>query len=121
MATYTGDCIFCGQSKMVIGGESLTEDKINELATLQCDCDEAQYLQKIERKKTYAEANVRRLFQEDCPGLAKMIMETVDGLAHQRIKKVNITNAEGVKATLTAKENSIKVERTEVLKKSLED
>lgn len=50
-----------------------------------------------------------------------MIMETVDGLAHQRIKKVNITNAEGIKATLTAKENSIKVERTEVLKKSLED
>lgn len=58
---------------------------------------------------------------EDCPGLAKILIETVDGLAHQKVKKVNITNADGVKATLTAKENSIKVERTEVLKRSLED
>lgn len=39
----------------------------------------------------------------------------------QRIKKLTVTTREGIRATLTAKENSIKVERTEVKKSSLED
>ena len=121
MAQHTGCCIYCGQTQLVVGGETMTEDDINKQATLQCNCDEAQFLQKIEQKKTYAEANVKRLFADDGQALTAMLLETVPLLACQKVRKFTATTAEGIKATLTAKENSIKVERTEVKKSALED
>lgn len=121
MAQYTGCCIYCGQTQLVVAGEDLTEDEINKLATLQCNCDEAQALQKIEQKKTYADANIKRLFENDGAGLKQIMLSATGCLAAQNIKKISITTAEGVRATLTAKENSIKCERTVTDKKSLED
>jgi len=121
MAQFTGACIYCGQTQLVVGGEELTEDEINKLATLQCNCDEAQALQKMEQKKTYAEANIKRLFTDDGQLLVETLLKVVQPLACQRIKKLSVTTSEGIRATLTAKENSIKVERTEVKKSALED
>ena len=121
MAQYTGCCIYCGQTQLVVAGEDLTEDEINKLATLQCNCDEAQALQKVEQKKTYAEANIKRLFEGDCAGLRHVLLESTGCLAAQNIKKITVTTADGVRETLTAKENSIKCERTVTDKKSLED
>ena len=121
MAHYTGCCIYCGQLANVVAGEGLTEDEVNKLATLQCNCDEAQALQKVEQKKTYAEANIKQLFENDGAGLKHVLLEACGCLAAQNIKKISITTADGVKATLTAKENSIKCERTVTDKKSLED
>lgn len=121
MAQYTGCCVYCEQTQLVVAGEDLTEDEINKLATLQCNCDEAQALQKVEQKKTYAEANIKRLFEGDCAGLRHVLLESTGCLAAQNIKKITVTTADGVRATLTAKENSIKCERTVTDKKSLED
>lgn len=122
MAQYTGCCIYCGQiTAGITAGEGLTEDEVNKLATLQCNCDEAQALQKVEQKKTYAEANIKQLFENDGAGLKHILLEACSCLAAQNIKKISITTSEGVRATLTAKENSIKCERTVTDKKSLED
>lgn len=120
MAEYMGACVYCGQAQLVVGHE-LDETEVNKLATLQCNCDEAQALQKMEQKKTYCEANIKRLFTDDGALLVQTLLEVVQPLACQRIKKLTATTTEGIRATLTAKENSIKVEHTEVKKSSLED
>ena len=121
MAQYTGCCIYCGQTKLITAGEGLTDDEVNKLAILECNCDEAQAVQKVEQKKTYAEANIKRLFAEDGESFTEMLLSMVDGLAKQNIKKISAVSAMGIRAQLTAKENSIKVERTEVKKSALED
>ncbi len=122
MAQYMGSCKYCGQKTAgIIAGDNATEEEINKLATLQCNCNEAQAFQKVEQKKTCAEANIKQLFKDDGTKLKHALLEACDGLASQNIKKVTITTAEGVRATLTSKENSIKCERTVTDKKSLED
>ena len=121
MEQVTGCCVYCGQTKIVVGGDDMTEEQIDKQATLQCDCDEAQWLQRAARKKTYADANIKRLFADDGQMILNMLLELTEPLALQRIKKFTATTEEGIRATLTAKENSIKVERTEVKKSSLED
>lgn len=121
MPQFTGACVYCGQAQLVVGGETMTEEEINKQATLQCNCDEAQFLQKVEQKKTYAEANIKQLFENDGAGLKHILLEACSCLAAQNIKKITVTTADGVRATLTAKENSIKCERTVTDKKSLED
>lgn len=121
MAQYTGCCIYCGQTKLVVGGDELTQEEIDKIATLQCGCDDAQALQKIEQKITYAQANIERLFAADGGAVMEVLLNAVEPLACQRIKKATLVTGEGIRATLTAKENSIKVERVETNKKALED
>lgn len=121
MAQHMGACIYCGQTQMVTGGEDLTPEEIDKLATLQCNCDAAQALQKLEQKKTYAEANVRTLFENDGSAAVDLLLRAVTPLASKNIKKLSLVTTDGVKATLTAKENSIKVERTVTDHSALED
>lgn len=118
---YTGTCIYCKQTRIVRAGDGLTQEEADKLATLECSCDEAQTLQKIEQKKTYAEANVSKLFAGDGAAAVEVMLHAVAPLACQKIKKLTLTTADGVKATLTAKENSIKVERVVTDRSALED
>lgn len=121
MAQFTGACVYCGQTQLVVGGETMTEEEINKQASLQCNCDEAQFLQKVEQKKTYAAANIKRLFENDGQAALQVMLNAVEPLACQKIKKLSLVTGEGIRATLTAKENSIKVERVEIEKSALED
>lgn len=121
MAQHMGACVYCGQTQMVVGGDDLTPEEVDKLATLQCNCEGAQMVQKIEQKKTYAEANVRKLFDDDGKAAVDVMLRAVDPLARRQIVKLSLTTIEGVKATLTAKENSIKVERIVTDRSALED
>lgn len=47
-----GACRFCGQIKLVEALEEFNEDELNELATEQCNCYEAQnYISRLYRKE----------------------------------------------------------------------
>lgn len=47
-----GACKFCGQIKLVEALEEFNEDELNELATEQCNCYEAQnYTSRLYRKE----------------------------------------------------------------------
>lgn len=117
---YTGHCIYCGQNKILAAGEGLSEEEINRLATMECNCIDAQVVQRIDQRKNYAEANIKKLFDSDI-SIKDLALNSIELLASQRIKKISITSAEGVKATLTARENSIKCERFIINKQTLED
>ena len=121
MAEITGSCICCGQVQIVAGGDEMTYDQVNHQATLQCDCEGAQWLQKVEEKKSKAAENIQRLFEEDGQEFVEMLLLLVSPLALKEISKFTATTAAGIKATLTAKEKSIKIERTETKKSCLED
>ena len=121
MEQHTGACMFCGQTQVVMMGDGATLDQIDKMATMQCVCEEAMIYKRNEQKKTYAEANVKKLFESDGTGLQKVLMEAIEHLAKKNIVKITITTKEGVKATLTARENSIKCERALTDKKVLED
>ena len=58
-----GACRFCGQIKLVEALEEFNEDELNELATEQCNCYEAQnYISKLYRKEK-ADFRIEELFR----------------------------------------------------------
>lgn len=121
MELFKGACIYCGQIQLINGGEGMSDEEVNKAATMECNCDAAQLYQKNERKKNYAEANIKELFAEDGEAVQRALLDIVPALAWRQLTKVSITTQEGIKATLTGKEASIKVERTEVNKSALEN
>ena len=121
MKEQTGVCRFCGQIQMVKAGDGLTEEELDRLATLQCGCDEAIAIQKVEQKKTYAESNIKQLFAEDGKAFVDVMIAAAGSLANKSIKKMTLVNEQGIRATLTAKENTIKIERVITDKSVLED
>lgn len=57
-----GACRFCGQIKLVEALEEFNEDELNELATEQCNCYEAQnYISRLYRKEK-ADFRIEELF-----------------------------------------------------------
>lgn len=116
-----GCCKFCGQIGSVVTGEDLTEDMIGHLVTMQCRCDEAREYQKIEQKKTYAEGNINKILEEDGDTIRQICLGMVDALARQTITKVSVTTLKGIRVMMTGKANSIKIERIETIKESMED
>lgn len=121
MMEYTGACRFCGQLKMVKGGDGLTQEEVDRLAALECACDDAQYFQMIERKKAYAEANIRKVLETDGENVRAACMGMVQQLAEQKIRKISLQTDNGINITMTAKEKSIRIERKETKKTAMED
>lgn len=118
---HIGVCKYCGQTQLVKGGAEMTEEQINKAAALQCNCEGAQTFQNAENKITQAESNVKAVFAEEGPQLIKALTALLPDLAWKRITKVSLVTGEGIRATLTAKDSTIKVERTETIKTTAED
>ena len=116
-----GYCRFCGQGIGVVIGETATTDKINLAATMECGCDEARAFQATERKKTYAEANIRALLEEEPESIRQYCIGLIKPFAEETITKVKLTTRDGIVITMTAKEKSIKIERDEHIKAVKED
>lgn len=116
-----GACKFCGQQRMITSKNDMTPEQLEYVVTLECECDEAMAFKAIESKKNYAASNIKVLFSKDGMTVMNLLLDHVDALARQTIKKVTIVTADGVRGTLTAKESTIKVDRTETIKESMED
>lgn len=121
MKQYQACCSYCGQMQIISAGEGMKGEELNKLATMQCTCEEALAFQKVEQKKTYAEANIKQLFAEDGKAFTDVMIAAAGSLASKSIKKMTLVNQQGIRATLTAKENTIKIERTFTDKSILED
>ena len=117
---YQGECMYCHQMHFVHGGDGMNQGEVDKLATLQCDCDEAKAYQEVEQRKTYADANVKELF-DDCGAIKDVLLKMTGIVAAKDILRVSITDGNGVQGKMTIRDSKIKVERVEIERKSLED
>lgn len=112
-----GACRFCGQIKLVEALEEFNEDELNELATEQCNCYEAQdYISRLYRKEK-ADFRIEELFGSgNKPELTDARMQmlhqaagyVVDGIAEK--VTVEVTGELKMMVSETAKGN-IKINR----------
>ena len=107
--------------KLVRGGANLTDEQVNKLATLKCDCEEAAHYQKIEKKMTYAEANIKNILSADGEMALKACISLVHPLAEQKLRKATLLFDTGIQVQMEGKEKTIKITRKEIIKKVLED
>ena len=121
-----GACRFCGQIKLVEALEEFNEDELNELATEQCNCYEAQnYISRLYRKEK-ADFRIEELFGSgNKPELTDARMQmlhqaagyVVDGIAEK--VTVEVTGELKMMVSETAKGN-IKINRKTTVQRAAE-
>lgn len=123
----TAPCRFCGQMVQFMGDKDLTEPQAQEIATTNCDCDEAVEYQKEKNRKENALKNVQKLFGEDAPSdkrirddIVKILTAAVEEIYTGGLAKATLNLRGGVKASVSQNsKGEINVERTETRKQKL--
>ncbi len=89
-----GTCRYCGQRSMTKADPTATQADINELVTLQCNCDEAFQYQRMNQQIALNEEGINKMF-----GASKYPEEVRDFL-RQALKIVASASADSVKVML---------------------
>lgn len=111
-----GTCRYCGQRSMTKADPTATQADINELVTLQCNCDEAFQYQRMNQQIALNEEGINKMF-----GAAKYPEEVRDFL-RQALKIVASASADSVKvmlwddtmATVKIQKGKLNIERKRV-------
>lgn len=98
----TGACRFCGQSIIVEDGAGMTDPQLEEAATMACECEKATAYRETETRRKVAKKRVEELFGEEAKekqsdDVKKIILDAVDAVCDQKIRKVVITIRAGLK------------------------
>lgn len=126
LVEQTGYCRFCGQAGIVRTMQGWGEERINEDATLNCQCEAAQNYSKAVARKQKAKQRINELFGEKAEKpLKNSVVElllTVDAIEDKAMKGITVDAGHGTRAKVSkmAKE-SIKVERSENKKTTYEE
>ena len=97
---FLGACKFCGQiiAGTVIEGAD-TQEQANIKATMNCGCSDARELQKKEKQKKNAKANIKKLFVLDNEAfesmqdesLIQMMYAAVDNISEDKLDSVTFS------------------------------
>lgn len=123
----TAPCRFCGQMVQFMGDDDLTEPQAQEIATMNCSCDEAADYQKEKNRKENALKNVEKLFGGEAPqdkrireDIVKLLKAAVEEIYTGGLAKVTLNLRGGVKASVSKNsKGEINVERTDTRKQKL--
>lgn len=106
MATQTGHCRFCGQSRMIEHEDTLTEPQLEETATLQCECEQAMAYKEQANRRSTAKQRVNELFGDGAGDLKQpeavltIILKTVDAICDKKMKAATITIRSGLRCRI---------------------
>lgn len=123
----TAPCRFCGQMVQFAEDGDLTEPQAQEMATMNCSCDDAVEYQKEKNRKENALKNVEKLFGREAPqekrireDIVKLLRAAVEEIYTGGLAKVTLNLRGGVKASVSQNsKGEINVERTETQKQKL--
>lgn len=123
----TAPCRFCGQMIQFEGDSDLTDPQAQEIATMNCECEEAVRYQREKNRKENALKNVSTLFGEGAvkekrvgDGILNILRAAVEEVYTGEIARVTLNLRGGVKASISQNaKGEINVERMETKKQKL--
>lgn len=125
--SQTGYCRFCGQGGVVHTMMGWGQDEVNEAVTCRCQCEEAKKYAESKERVQKAKSRIEELFSSTAEkpidqSVVNIMFRAVDAIEEKAMKGITIDVGQGIKARVSkmAKE-SIKVERSEVQKKTYEE
>ena len=95
MNKIIGYCKFCGNSRMVMESESMTEEDLNNQATLECDCEGAKAEREVQYLVSTGKASLNLIIAKKSKKTAEALVPFVELIARGRIKKISI-NFDGI-------------------------
>lgn len=90
-----GYCKFCGNSRMVMESESMTEEDLNNQASLECDCEGAIAEREVQYLISTGKASLNLIIAKKSKKTAEALIPFVELIARGRIKKISI-NFDGI-------------------------
>ncbi|MDO4285570.1 MAG: hypothetical protein Q4C60_09590 [Eubacteriales bacterium] len=87
--TQTGWCRYCGSSLLIEVLPRTPQEELNDIATQECDCDQAQYAREREGKIRRAQITVKNLSASE-PAAGGILERCIEPLIDREIKKVSI-------------------------------
>ena len=116
--SIVGNCIYCGQSRMVEVFEgdlvkaSSEEEYVNLLATEKCECQEARTQRHIKQQTLKAKSFVNNYFGKDFPEVAEILSFAVEKVIDGKFSKITIDTGCKVKGIVQINsKGNIKVQR----------
>lgn len=108
----TGACIYCGQMAQFETIGDVNPAQLDAWATEKCSCNEAKEARKKLKSKNAAEEYVKKMYEEDMPEVAEMLITGIELIYKAKIENlsININGITKAKISMTAKGN-IKVEK----------
>lgn len=113
-----GNCIYCGQSRMVevfegdLAKASSEEEYVNLLATEKCECQEARAQRHIKQQISKAKQCIKQYFGKDFPGTAEILSNAVEQIINGKFNKITIDTGCKVKGIVQINsKGNIKVQR----------
>ena len=90
-----GYCKFCGNSRMIMKSDKMSEAQLNEQASLECDCEGARAERNILELIQSREHSLKLIIGKKSEKTAKALIPFVEMIARGKIKKVSI-NFDGI-------------------------
>lgn len=108
----TGFCKYCKQAVMIKASEDATQEELNDIASKECNCKEAEYQRKREMQLNAAGEYLKNLFGENNPLLFKAMYETVIAVFGRKLSNASFkTGKTTYKISLDA-DQCIKIKKT---------
>lgn len=95
MNKIIGYCKFCGNSRIVMESEGMTEEDLNNQATLECDCEGARAERNIQYLIKTGEHSLKMIIAKKSQKTADALLPFVEFIARGKIKKISI-NFDGI-------------------------
>lgn len=91
--TAIGFCRFCGNSRMVqVDGDpdDYTQDELNHLAALQCNCPKSIEWKDQTGRKEEMIRSINATMREQWPNVAELLIEAIDLIQMNFIKRITV-------------------------------
>lgn len=114
--TKIGYCRFCNESRIVDVPEDTTQDLWNAEATEQCNCYKATEFRKKRAQKEVCIENINAMLSESRPEIADILLNCIDALQENKIKKITINTYSSFAVRMYASKDGIKIEKEKKMK-----
>lgn len=125
--TQTAPCRFCGQIVQFEGEAGLTEEEAVELASRNCQCEQAKVYRIWRQQEEKVIENISNLFGEGAEpenrkseAIVELLNAAAAQICHGKVESIAVTMQGNIKAKISRNsKGDVKVERTETKKRQL--
>ena len=128
MSNRSGCCRFCGQVKFITAPEGLEQDRVNEIITNECRCEESAELraevsrrEEIERSIEQGEKAIKMLFGEDWEMAAEIFISQIRKVATGDVASISLKHEDAdIRGSISRKaDGSIRVTRKDATTRTI--
>ncbi len=109
MTTRTGVCKFCGQSRIITAYPEDDQEKLNELASQECECSSAQTEQKIAKSVFSMTRKIDKQYEGAPEEVRELLKAALRPVCSGAVKKATISCMDGNSYTVFCKERMLKI------------